>query len=101
MDIDSPVLKKLEIPPEFLEKFRPRARKKGEPRSEREELLGVFLAKLNAQRIADGFPKLTYGRLARVLQHVPTEDLYAFYRQCDAARHFGKFFWWSLKPKEA
>ena len=91
----------MEITTDYLEKIRARRDQKGKPRSEREELLELFLHRLNAARILENYPKLTHGRLAKALQGVPTGDLYPFYKQCDQARHFSRFFWWSLKPKEA
>lgn len=91
----------MEIPVEFLEKFRPRARKSGEPRNERDEMLDIFLARLNASRIKDGYPKISYARLAKLLERIPTRDLYAFYQKCETYRSFGAGFHYELKPKAA
>lgn len=84
---------------QYLEKIRQRRAEKNLPRNERDEQLELFLARLNAARITDGIPKMTYGRLVKALEGIPTGDLYAFYKQCDGARNFSRFFWWSLKPK--
>lgn len=89
----------MEIDPSYLEKFRPRARKSGEPRSAREEMLDRFLARLNASRIAEGYSKLTHARVAKMLERIPTEDLHAFYARCETYRSFGAGFHYELKPK--
>lgn len=91
----------MELVTDYLEIIRRRRAQKGLPRNEREEMLELFMAKLNAARIKDGFSKLSYGRLAKALQGVPTADLYAFYRQCEQAKSFSRYFWWALKPKGA
>lgn len=90
----------MEIQNDYLEKIRARRVQKGLPRSEREEMLELFLHRLNAARVLENYPKLTHPRLAKALQGVPTGDLYPFYKQCEAARHFSRFFWWSLKPQK-
>ena len=89
----------MELPTDYLEKIRRRRAEKGLPRSERDEMLELFLARLNAARIVDGLPKMTHARLATSLKGIPTGDLFPFYKQCEGARHFSRFFWWSLKPK--
>lgn len=67
--------------------------------NERQELLQQFLDKLNDHRKQDNFPPLTGKALAMKLSHIPTSDLWAFYRLCEGANHFSKFFWYSLKAK--
>lgn len=98
-DIQTSVLKKLELPASFLLDFQPRARKKGEPRSERDELLGIFVAKLNAGNIADGYPKTTHARVAKMLEGIPTGDLYATFKRCSEYRKFGAGLRYELKPR--
>lgn len=71
------------------------------PRSEREELLSKFLDRLNAERAGTTFKPLQARSLGVKLAHIPTGDLWAFYRQCEAARSFSRYFWWAIKPKEA
>lgn len=69
--------------------------------SARGEMLDEFLARLNPSREAKGYKPFSIKRLAMMLSHVPTEDLHAFYKQCDQAGiPFGAYFHWSLKPKK-
>jgi hypothetical protein len=68
--------------------------------SERGELLDKFLARLNPPRVAGNFKPLSHGRLSAILSHIPTDELYPFFRQCEGANSFSRFFWWSLKPKD-
>lgn len=88
----------MDLPEHYKEKFNPARRPKiGTPRTPRQEMLDKFLARLNYTREQDGFKPLTYSRLASLLQYVPDADLYPFFKQCEQARHFSKFFWYKLK----
>ena len=81
-----------------LNKFRPAAEKsEGMPRCSRDEQLDIFLARLNASRIKDGFPKLTHARVAKMLTGIPTSELYPLYQVCDRAKSFGGLLNWKLK----
>ena len=69
--------------------------------SQRGELLDKFLAKLNPTRVADGYKPLTHSRISKSLAHIPTEDLHAFYQQCEKSNiPFSAYFFWSLKIKK-
>lgn len=68
-------------------------------RNEREELLENFRSILNSDRVKSGYRPLTFVSLVMVLKHVPTGDLYAFYKKCSSAKEFSKCFWGSLKVK--
>jgi hypothetical protein len=70
--------------------------------SARGDVLDMFLSRLNPDRVAKGFKPLTHSRLSVMLAHIKeTDDLHAFYRQCDQAGiPFSAFFHWSLKPKK-
>ena len=88
----------MNIDPDYTEKFKPRTLKEsGIPRNEHEEMIDRFSVRLNPGRIDDGCRPLTYARLARILQHIPTAELYPFFNDCDHARYFGKLFWHKLK----
>jgi hypothetical protein len=87
----------MEIQHNYLEKFNQRTI--GLPRNGREEMVEKFRAALNCSRAAAGYRPFSYSRLAGMLQHIPTDDLYAFYRQCEGARSFSAYFHWALKPK--
>ena len=66
-------------------------------RSERDEQLTLFYEKINADR--EGFKPVSYPRLAKLLEHLPTNEMYTFYRNCERANHFQKYFWYKLKNK--
>lgn len=69
--------------------------------SQRGELLDKFLEELNPTREKSGYKKLTYSRISLLLAHIPTEDLHAFYQQCEKATiPFSAYFHWSLKVKK-
>lgn len=89
----------MDIPATVLEKIRPRAKIQNQPRNAREEQLTLFLDRINPARRSDGLKPISYSRLAKVLEGIPTEDLHPFYKQCDQAKNFSRFFWWSLKAK--
>lgn len=74
-------------------------------RSERAEIIKQFLEELNAERDGVKYKKLTPYVVAYQLSHIKKKsDLYAFLSMCRDRKmrgeSFGKFFWWSLKPKE-
>ena len=81
----------------------PRGRK--DRASERGELMQYFREKLNMTRARDGLAPLTMGRMGRVLQAIPTKDLYYLKSICDDAQKrgdiasFSKKFWWEVSPK--
>lgn len=68
--------------------------------TERGELMKYFCERLNAERIVDGYPKVAMGRMGKLLQEIPTKDLYYLKRVCDDSQNFSKKFWWELKPKD-
>lgn len=90
----------MEITQTYALKFQPTQVEK-KPRNEREEIVSKFLAELNFDRQRHGFRAYTYARMATLLQGVPTADLYPFFKKCEKANSFGKFFHWSLDPKNA
>lgn len=67
--------------------------------TERGEMMKYFLSRLNPSRISSGFPKLNYGRMGKILQGIPTKDLYYLKSVCDMSTDFSKRFWWELNPK--
>jgi hypothetical protein len=68
--------------------------------TERGELMRYFVQKLNRARLRDGLPQLSMGRMGKVLEKIPTKDLYYLKRVCDDAPNFSKKFWWLLDPKK-
>lgn len=69
-------------------------------KTERGELMRFFVRHLNHQRAADGLPPLTMGRMGRILEGIPTDDLYYLQSVCSKAKHFSKKFWWEVDPKK-
>lgn len=67
--------------------------------TERGELMKYFCDRLNATRIPDGLQPVSMGRMGKLLQHIPTKDLYYLKRICDDAMNFSKKFWWEIKPE--
>jgi len=68
--------------------------------TERGELMEYFCGRLNVGRIRDGYPKISIGRMAKILEAIPTKDLYYLKRVCDDAKDFSKKFWWELDPEK-
>lgn len=68
--------------------------------TERGELMQYFCERLNPERIRDGFSAISMGRMGKVLQALPTKDLYYLKKVCDDAPNFSKRFWWELNPKK-
>ncbi len=68
--------------------------------STRSDLLDRFLERLNPPRLAAGYRPLSHGRLAAMFKGVPTGDLYPFFKDCERANDFSRFFWWSFKERD-
>lgn len=68
--------------------------------SESGELLDRFLDKLNPLRIEARYHALTHARGSKLLEGVPTEGLHPFYRDCERAQNFSKYFWWALRTEK-
>lgn len=86
-----------------LESYTPPKIGKSTIKNERQDLLKMFLdVKIDGITVRKGskFVPIDASTLAFKLSHIPTSDLYAFYKQCENAKHFGKYFWWALKPKK-
>lgn len=67
-------------------------------RGPRDELIQKFTDRLNQARVGTKFKPLTCRAVAVKLSHLPTSDLWPFYRQCESARSFSAYFWWALRP---
>ena len=76
------------------------ARSKKEKITERGELMKYFMERLNISRARDKIPPLTMPRMGRMLQAIPTKDLYYLKRVCDESKNFSKKFWWEINPKK-
>ena len=82
--------------------FLPNPDKKSEKsrKTERGELMRFFVRHLNHARASDGYSPITMGRMAKILEGIPTDDLYYLQSVCTTAKHFSKKFWWEVDPKK-
>jgi hypothetical protein len=69
-------------------------------KTERGELMRFFVRHLNFTRAEDGLPKLTMGRMGKILEGIPTGDLYYLKTVCSRAKNFSKKFWWEVDPEK-
>jgi hypothetical protein len=83
----------------YLGKIRQRRSKAGLPRNERDEMLDLFVARLNVDNVRDGYPRASHPRVAKMLEGIPTGDLHAIYKKCSTARKFGALLRYELKPR--
>ncbi len=68
--------------------------------TERGELMRYFTDRLNAGRSKDRFERITMSRMGKILQGIPTKDLYYLQRVCKDSKDFSKKFWYELDPKK-
>ena len=68
--------------------------------TERGQLMKYFCDQLNTSRLRDGLPPIAMGRMGKMLQQIPTKDLYYLKRVCDDSSNFSKKFWWEINPKK-
>lgn len=76
-----------------------KAAEKPDKRTERGEMMKYFLENINAHRVTDGYKAITMGHMGRLLQKIPTKDLYYLKSVCDQSKNFSKKFWWEINPK--
>ena len=67
--------------------------------TERGDLMREFMTRLNQSRVQAGLPKLTMPRMGKILEAIPTKDLYYLKTVCMQSKDFSKKFWWELNPK--
>src|SRR3989344_2956546 len=68
-------------------------------KTERGELLEYFCERLNRSRKEDGLVLIAIARMAKMLEKIPTKDLYYLKSVCARAPNFSKKFWWEIKPE--
>lgn len=68
--------------------------------TERGDLMEYFCAELNRARRRDGLPLISMGRMVKILEKIPTKDLYYLKRVCDDSSNFSKKFWYLLNPNK-
>ncbi|MBM3261130.1 hypothetical protein FJY93_01790 [Candidatus Kaiserbacteria bacterium] len=69
-------------------------------RTERGELMKYFRERLNPGRRQEGLPAITMSRMGKLLEGIPTKDLYYLKSVCDKARNFSTKFWYELNPEK-
>lgn len=68
--------------------------------TERGELMRFFVRHLNYSRERDGLKALTMPRMGKILEGIPTKDLYFLKSVVSKAKNFSKKFWWEVDPKK-
>jgi len=68
--------------------------------TERGELMDHFRKILNEDRVRDHLPPLSMPRMGKILQGIPTKDLYYLKSVCEQSKNFSKKFWWEINPKK-
>ncbi len=68
--------------------------------TERGELMRYFCDHLNPGRKRDGLSLISMSRMGKILEGIPTKDLYYLKRVCSDSANFSKKFWWELDPKK-
>lgn len=70
-------------------------------RSERGDLINLFLETLNPPRIEHGLKLLNPAFLSMKFSSIKlsTPDMYRFYKDCQRSNNFSRYFWWSMKPR--
>ena len=76
------------------------ARTAEDRKTERGEMMRYFCTELNRDRIRDALPPITMSRMGKILEGLPTKDLYYIKRVAKDASSFSKTFWWLLDPKK-
>ncbi len=66
--------------------------------TERGELMQYFRQRLNTERVGNGYPLIQMARMGKILEKIPTKDLYYLKRICDDSKNFSKKFWWEINP---
>jgi len=69
-------------------------------KTERGELMLFFSRHLNGARVKDGYQPISMPRMGKILEGIPTKDLYYLQSVCTKAKHFSKRFWWEIDPKK-
>lgn len=68
--------------------------------NERQSVIKMFVDKLNAQRVSEGYKPLTARFVAIKLSHMSISDLYYFHSVCNNSNNFGRMFFGLLKVKK-
>ena len=83
-----------------IKELLPKVQNERSRKTERGELMRFFVRHLNLSRKIDGLPAITMARMGKILEGIPTQDLYYLQSVCSRAKNFGKKFWWEVDPKK-
>lgn len=73
---------------------------KKDSNTERGELMKQFITNLNPSRRMKRLPPLSYARMGKLFESIPTKDLYYLLRVCEDSKNFSARFWWELNPNK-
>lgn len=76
-----------------------REKKKGQPRSNREDILNQLLQNINEERLNTKYKPLAFLGLKEQVKHMNDSDLHWFLVYCSKAQSFGKAFFGMLRNK--
>ena len=65
--------------------------------NKRQQLLKMFHERLNQER--GQYKPITGTQLGIIVSYIKTEDLLDFYNECNRAKHFSKFFFYTTKKR--
>ena len=65
--------------------------------NKRQQLLKMFHERLNQER--GEYKPITGSQLGAITAYIKTEDLLDFYNECNRAKHFSKFFFYTTKKR--
>jgi len=78
----------------------PKPKEKSKITNQRQEIIKMFLDRLNASREASGFKPLTPAFVGVRLRFLKScSELRQFYGYCDEAKNFSSTWWWATNPK--
>jgi hypothetical protein len=66
--------------------------------TERGRFMSYFCKRINVGRVGTPYPMITMARMGKLLEKIPTKDLYYLKRVCDDSASFSKRFWYELNP---
>lgn len=70
-------------------------------RTERGDLLELFLSRINPARLEKKLTPLSIAFMSRFfsMRKMDVSQVYQFYKDCDRANNFSAYFWWSTKNR--
>ena len=86
----------MDIPKDYVRRLKEKSAT-ARAKSERSELIGRFVDRINAGRRGTAFPPVTARRINFMLAHLPVKDLYWLFGECEKAEHFSKKFFGVFK----